>query len=127
MKKQTGAVVIVFLALVFASVPSRAQSIRKSALSGQVISTTNAFSGPAGSSAVMYTPSATGFFYVTQVCISNAYMEIYSANRLTHNMGDGECRTYEPGFVVAPGEQVTCYNTNGAFGSCTLIGVQSPK
>ncbi len=126
-----------FAAIVFAaglamtcwSTAARAQAVKKSTLSGTLVSKSVAVPN-SSSTAVFTTPAAPEFFILTQTCNTAPGPGSVTLNGNTFgevviSTGD-ECTSYNPGITFPAGEVLSC--ANGGTGStehCMVTGIVS--
>src|SRR5262245_9406050 len=100
---------------------TEAQTVRDSALTGTVISASGTFPG-FGDSVPFFTVPAQGAFILTQFCFGQS-APLLSASSFGNIASD--CRTYQPGLALVPGETLRCHRTpyEGEAATCTITWV----
>lgn len=107
-------------------VGTHAQQVKKSAVSGTIVTASVAVA-PSTCSA-LYMPPAGQFLIVTQLCTTTFTRGEFTPSN-TDIVKDQPCTTYSPGMTLPAGETgIRCCNVSGStpFG-CTMTGVLSKK
>jgi len=113
-------------AVVWSAPATHAQTVKKSTLSGLMISRSVAV--PDLASATVFTTPATGFYILTQFCatapgVGSVTLSGSTFGQVVVSTSD-ECTTYNQGITFAPGEVLTCANGGtGATEHCMITGV----
>ncbi len=115
------------LVMTFWGTAARAQAVKKSTLSGTLVSKSVAV--PNSSSATVFTtPAAPEFFILTQTCNTAPGPGMVTLNGSTFGQvvvstGD-ECTGYNPGITFPAGEVLSCANAGtGSTEHCMITGI----
>ena len=127
--KFAAVVFVAGLALTSWSTAARAQAVKKSTLSGTLVSKSVAVPNSA-STTVFTTPAAPEFFILTQTCNTAPGPGSVTLNGSTFGQvvvsTSDECTSYNPGITFPAAEVLSCMNAGtGSTEHCMITGIVS--
>lgn len=120
-----------FLVLAGLGQVAEAQTVKRNTLTGPIVSKSASMTPHVA--APVYTTPATGFFVLTQLCVTRGSRVTVTGNTMgvvVHSFhgSRGLCNTYRPGLQVPANETLTCTDTSNITNhSCTITGLLSSK
>lgn len=119
---------VLLLAAALQSNPAEGQEVRRSAVSGTLMSASATI--PQMGQAVVFTTPGEGYFILTQFCspiAGGAGLNPLRGNTFGTIVSMGFCTSYVPGIALPQGEELICTNTAPFAAPCMITGVLSAK